>query len=94
MLLMLMLSCHGAGQPGDEDCLPISVGFECTVWECWVVFDDGVVGYTYGGGLGDGDFAYRSAECRSPLDCCDKEAYVIRKTCPAVTLPEGSCGAS
>jgi len=75
----LLTGCApGPGKPGATGCDPVAVGFDCSVWQCWWVEDDGTVTYQYqwGDGLGQ-----HSHECVDPLGCADELESAKQQAC-------------
>lgn len=84
MLVVLLWGCSGSneGTPDPSDCVPISIENQCSIWECWVARDDGLVSYTYAAGWDGKEFDIRTDPCWGPYACCKDEQTVLRQTCP------------
>jgi|GEM_PF-5325833 len=66
------------GEPGSNRCDPITVGFDCTVWDCWVVEDDRTVTHEYRWGA---DLEQSTRECVDPLGCADELETAKQRAC-------------
>jgi hypothetical protein len=84
--LLSLFACKPApvdGEPGSTGCEPYPAGQDCSIWQCWTVYNNGQVGYRYKWGWQDDHFLHETDECLGVYNCADEAALAARNACPS-----------